>query len=91
MEGEPPRGLLVKPCVRACVQRKMESKVPRLGLALKRRKTTPLRPGGKEVRGSLSLCSAPQLPLSGFESSEERGADTSGLTSWLLVGRGMSR
>lgn len=29
----------------------MDSKVPRLASALKKRKATPLRPGGKEVRG----------------------------------------
>lgn len=49
--GEPPQGLLAKPHP----ERRMESKVPRLGLALKRRKATPLHPGGKEVRDSLEL------------------------------------
>lgn len=30
---------------------RMDSKVPRLALALKKRKASPLHPGGKEVRG----------------------------------------
>lgn len=74
--GEEPvdRAVWKESCQRAageaCGQRKMESKVPRLGLALKRRKATPLHPGGKEVRGSLNLCSAQQLPRLGLSLME---------------------
>lgn len=64
-EGEPPRGLLAKPCS----VRRMESKVPRLGLALKRRKATPLHPGGKEVRGRLELLKCTAAAPSGFDSA----------------------